>query len=63
MKRSLDEEGKRPPELAAASDIPRPANGEAGATFSEVAARLRAVTRGRRHTPAEILLRESRDQR
>lgn len=31
--------------------------------FWEVAARLRAETAGRRHTPAETLLREGRDER
>lgn len=32
-------------------------------TFEELAAEMRALTRGRRHTPAEHLLRESRDER
>lgn len=36
---------------------------EAEPTFEELAAELRALTRGRRHTPAEQLLRESRDER
>jgi plasmid stability protein len=31
--------------------------------FTEVAARIRALTRGRQHTPAEQLQRESRDER
>lgn len=31
--------------------------------FEEIAARLRQMTRGRRHTPAEDLLREGRDER
>jgi plasmid stability protein len=38
-------------------------SGEPNAAFKEVAAQLRALTRGRRHTPAETLLRESRDER
>lgn len=32
-------------------------------TFDDLAAKLRALTRGRTHTPAEELLRESRDER
>jgi antitoxin FitA len=36
---------------------------EPGETLKEVAARLRELTRGRRHTPAELLQRESRDER
>jgi len=31
--------------------------------FDDLAAELRALTRGRRHTPAEVLLREGRDER
>jgi plasmid stability protein len=31
--------------------------------FDDLAARLRAVTAGRRHTPAEVLAREMRDER
>ncbi|MFZ3235285.1 MAG: hypothetical protein WA417_01510 [Stellaceae bacterium] len=31
--------------------------------FSLLAAALRALTAGRRHTPAEVLLREGRDER
>ena len=38
-------------------------SGEPNASFKEVAEQLRALTAGRRHTPAEILLRESRDER
>ena len=34
-----------------------------GASFDELAALFRDLTRGRRHTPAEILPRESRDER
>jgi plasmid stability protein len=37
--------------------------GEPGQAFAGVAARLRALTRGRKHTPAEELQRESRDDR
>lgn len=36
---------------------------ESEPTFEEQAAKLRAMTAGRTHTPAEILLRESRDER
>ena len=32
-------------------------------SFKEVAAKLREATRGRRHTPSEVLLREGRDER
>ena len=32
-------------------------------TFDDLAAKLRALTRVRTHTPAEELLRESRDER
>jgi plasmid stability protein len=38
-------------------------SGEPSEAFAEVAARLRALTRGRKHTPAEQLQRESRDER
>lgn len=31
--------------------------------FDELAARLRELTKGRQHTPSEVLLRESRDER
>jgi antitoxin FitA len=31
--------------------------------FDELAAAMRQLTAGRRHTPAEVLLRESRDER
>lgn len=31
--------------------------------FEELAAKLRAMTAGRIHTPSEVLLRESRDER
>jgi plasmid stability protein len=32
-------------------------------SFEDLAAEMRALTAGRRHTPAERLLRESRDER
>jgi antitoxin FitA len=38
-------------------------NGEADTDFDTLAAELRALTSGRRHTPAEDLLREARDER
>jgi plasmid stability protein len=38
-------------------------SGEPDDSFAEVAARLRELTRGRRHTPSEQLQRESRDER
>jgi len=36
---------------------------EPDASFGDLAARLRAMTAGRRHTPSEILQRESREER
>ena len=36
---------------------------EADPTFDNLAAQLRALTEGRRQTPSEVLLRESRDER
>jgi antitoxin FitA len=38
-------------------------SGEPSEVFTEVAARMRALTRGRKHTPAEQLQRASRDER
>jgi plasmid stability protein len=35
---------------------------DAAGSLKDVAARLRELTRGRRHTPAEELLREARDE-
>jgi antitoxin FitA len=32
-------------------------------SFRELAARVRAMTAGRRHTPSELLVREGRDER
>jgi antitoxin FitA len=37
--------------------------GEDEASFDKLAADLRKLTRGRRQTPSEILLREGRDER
>lgn len=36
---------------------------EAEPSFKEIAAKLRRMTRGRKHTPAEDLLREGREKR
>ena len=36
---------------------------DAGESFEDLAARSRAMTAGRKQTPAEVLLRESRDER
>ena len=36
---------------------------EVDPSFADLAARLRAMTRGRAHTPAERLQREGRDER
>jgi plasmid stability protein len=36
---------------------------EADLGFEDLAAQLRALTSGRRHTPAEVLLRESSEER
>lgn len=33
-----------------------------GRSFEEIAARLRAATAGRKHTPSEVLVRESREE-
>ena len=41
----------------------RALSNEARESFKEIAAKLRAATRGRQHTPSEILLREGRDER
>lgn len=37
--------------------------GEPRESFQEIAARMREKLRGRHHTPAEELIRESRDER
>lgn len=37
--------------------------GEAETDFATLAAELRRLTAGRRHTPAEVLQREGRDER
>jgi len=36
---------------------------EPGVDFDQLAAELRALTKGREHTPAERLIREGRDER
>lgn len=36
---------------------------EVDPSFTDLAARLRAMTIGRRHTPSEVLQREGRDER
>ncbi len=36
---------------------------ESEANFEDLAVQLRALTKGRKHTPAEELLREGRDER
>ena len=41
----------------------RALSAEADIDFDSLAAELRALTAGRRHSPAEDLLRESRDER
>ena len=38
-------------------------SGETEADFEKLAAELRALTAGRKHTPAEKLIRESRNER
>ena len=43
--------------------LQRVLSGEAEIDFDALAAELRALTAGRRHTPAEELLREGRDER
>ena len=43
--------------------LPRTLSGEAESDFEALAAELRALTAGRRHTPAKELLREDRYQR
>jgi antitoxin FitA len=43
--------------------LQRALSSEAEIDFDALAAELRALTAGRRHTPAEELLREGRDER
>jgi plasmid stability protein len=43
--------------------LQRVLSGEAEIDFDALAGELRALTAGRRHTPAEELLREGRDER
>jgi plasmid stability protein len=40
-----------------------PERNDEGLSWDERAARLREATKGRAHTPSEVLLRESRDER
>jgi hypothetical protein len=47
----------------AMSIIGNPGCGDPEFTFDELAAAMRHVTARRNHTPAEILLREARDER
>ncbi len=54
-----DVSGKRLQQLAAALDD----QAASEASFEVPAAELRALTRGRQHTPADALLREARDER
>jgi hypothetical protein len=49
------------PDLSAR--LERMLDAESEISFEEAAAVMRALTRGRRHTPAEQLLREGRDER
>ena len=44
-------------------EILRQALAEECRSFKELAAQARAMTAGRKHTPAEVLLREARDER
>jgi plasmid stability protein len=45
-------------------DILRAAlSGEAESSFDDLAAELRSLTKGRKHTPSEQLQREGRDER
>lgn len=53
--RSMEAEHRRILEETLADDSELP--------FKEIAERLRALTRGRKHTPAEDLIREGRDER
>jgi plasmid stability protein len=53
----------RSAEAEARDILRRSLSGEAEIDFDTLAAELRALTAGRRHTPAEELLREGRDER
>lgn len=72
--RNLDEELVRRLKLRAARNqrsaeaehreiLKQALSSEGSESFKELAARIRARTRGREHTPAEVLQRESRDER
>lgn len=49
--------------LRAALEWELPEAGEGGLSWDERAAKLREALKGRHHTPSEVLLRESRDER
>ncbi len=53
----------RSAEAEARDILGRALSGEAEIDFDGLAAELRALTAGRDHTPAEDLVRESRDER
>ena len=38
-------------------------SGDNAVSFAELAAQMRKLLEGRRHTPSEVLVRESRDER
>ncbi len=54
--RSLDDEARHILECAAAEDM-----AAKRAAFGETMKRLRPLTEGRKHTPAEVLIREDRN--
>jgi antitoxin FitA len=62
LKRRAGRHG-RSAEAEARDILSRALSGEAEVDFDALAAELRALTAGRRHTPAEELLREGRDER
>ena len=49
--------------LRAALEWERPESGDGKLSWEERAAKLREALKGRYHTPSEVLLRESRDER
>jgi plasmid stability protein len=54
---------KRSAEAEHREILQRALGGEPREAFKEIAAKLRAMTAGRRHTPSEELQREGRDKR
>ena len=62
LKRRAAKHG-RSAEAEARAILQQAVAGDADPGFEELAARLRALTSGRVHTPAEILQREGRDER